>query len=298
MSIVYRMETDQMRALIYARRSTDSQDNTHIAQEHELRAWAAKQGIKTVIAFTDLISGSKGHEERPALTDLLESVRPGDVVAATKRDRLSRDVLNAKLIEREIKSRGGELITLDAQNRLTANILDAIAEDERERIAERTRTALADLKRRGLPSGTPELGTQIIGGELADNLIERAKIERVRAWRAEGLTLAEIRERCAAHNITSRSGRTPALNTIRLWVEGVNPQSPTSTAPKSPARGPAPQRRVQARPENQHLEAMIRLYKEQGLSVRAIAAKIEEQGFRTRRGTPIGKTQIQRILRG
>jgi DNA invertase Pin-like site-specific DNA recombinase len=287
-----------MRALIYTRRSTDSQDNTHIAQEHELRAWAAKQSIESVLLFTDLISGSKGHEERPALTELLNTIKSGDLVIATKRDRLSRDVLNAKLIEREIKSRGGELLTLDAQNRLTANILDAIAEDERERIAERTRTALADLKRRGLPSGTPELGTQIIDGKLADNLAERAKIERVRAWRAEGLTLAETRERCAAHNITSRSGRTPALNTIRLWVEGVNPSVSISRAPKNPASGPAPQRRVQARPENQHLEAMVRLYKEQGLSVRAIAAKIEEQGFRTRRGTPIGKTQIQRILRG
>lgn len=287
-----------MRALIYTRRSTDSQDNTHIAQEHELRAWTAKQSIEIVIVFTDLISGSKGHEERPALTELLNTIQSGDLVIATKRDRLSRDVLNAKLIEREIKSRGGELLTLDAQNRLTANILDAIAEDERERIAERTRTALADLKRRGLPSGTPELGTQIIDGELTEDLAERTKIERVRTWRAEGLTLAEIRERCAAIGITSRSGQTPALNTIRLWVEGVNPPVSISRAPKSPASGPAPQRRVQARPENQHLEAMIKLYKEQGLSVRAIAAKIEEHGFRTRRGTPIGKTQIQRILRG
>lgn len=287
-----------MRALIYTRRSTDSQDNTHIAQEHELRAWTAKQSIEIVIVFTDLISGSKGHEERPALTELLNTIQSGDLVIATKRDRLSRDVLNAKLIEREIKSRGGELLTLDAQNRLTANILDAIAEDERERIAERTRTALADLKRRGLPSGTPELGTQIIDGELTEDLAERTKIERVRTWRAEGLTLAEIRERCAAIGITSRSGQTPALNTIRLWVEGVNPPVPISRAPKSPASGPAPQRRVQARPENQHLEAMIKLYKEQGLSVRAIAAKIEEHGFRTRRGTPIGKTQVQRILRG
>jgi DNA invertase Pin-like site-specific DNA recombinase len=287
-----------MRALIYTRRSTDSQDNTHIAQEHELRAWTAKQSIEIVIVFTDLISGSKGHEERPALTELLNTIQSGDLVIATKRDRLSRDVLNTKLIEREIKSRGGELLTLDAQNRLTANILDAIAEDERERIAERTRTALADLKRRGLPSGTPELGTQIIDGELTEDLAERTKIERVRTWRAEGLTLAEIRERCAAIGITSRSGQTPALNTIRLWVEGVNPPVSISRAPKSPASGPAPQRRVQARPENQHLEAMIKLYKEQGLSVRAIAAKIEEHGFRTRRGTPIGKTQIQRILRG
>jgi len=287
-----------MRALIYTRRSTDSQDNTHIAQEHELRAWATKQGIETVASFTDLISGSKAHEGRPALTELLSSIQHGDVVIATKRDRLSRDVLNAKLIEREIKSRGGELVTLDAQNRLTANILDAIAEDERERIAERTRTALADLKRRGLPSGTPELGTQIINGELTDNQAERAKIEQVRSWRAEGLTLAEIRERCITHGIASRSGHPPALNTIRLWAKGVNPLTPTSTAPKSPAKGPAPQRRIQARPENQHLEAMIKLYKEQGLSVRAITAKIEEHGFRNSKGNPIGKTQIQRIIKG
>lgn len=287
-----------MKALIYTRRSTDKQDITHSAQEHDLRKWATEHNINTVITFAETISGTTDYDKRPAFTELLSSIQRGDVVIAMRRDRLSRDSLNAKLMERAIKERGGTLTTLDTSDPFVADVFDALSAKERRDISIRTRLALADLKRRGLPSGTPELGTQIVNGELADNQAERTKIERVRSWRAEGLTLAEIRERCVTHGITSRSGQTPALNTIRLWVKGVNPQTPTSTAPKSPARGPAPQRRIQARPENQHLEAMIKLYKEQGLSVREITSKIESHGFRNRKGNPIGKTQIQRILKG
>ena len=51
--------------------------------------------------------------------------------------------------------------------------------------------------------------------DIAD---ERAKLLMIKTWRNEGATLPMIRDRCAAHGITTLYGKTPSRPTIHRWI--------------------------------------------------------------------------------
>jgi len=86
-----------MKAVIYARVSTNSQD--YQRQLDELRSYADRMNYSVVKEFSEKISGAKKVEERAALTDLLEYVGTHNVdkVLIYECSRLSRravDFLN------------------------------------------------------------------------------------------------------------------------------------------------------------------------------------------------------------
>lgn len=51
-----------------------------------------------------------------------------------------------------------------------------------------------------------------------DVAFERNKAKTVKAWRAEGLTFEQLRQRCEAHGIKTQYGKTPSAPTIHRWV--------------------------------------------------------------------------------
>ena len=79
-----------MRAVIYARESTNIQD--YQRQLYELREYAARMGYEVVKEFSEKVSGAKKIEEREALSDLLDYVESNEVdkVLIYKCSRLSR----------------------------------------------------------------------------------------------------------------------------------------------------------------------------------------------------------------
>lgn len=64
------------------------------------------------------ISGAKDEKERPGLREALAAITGGqaDALAASKRDRLARDMSLAGFIETMIRRAGGELFVLDEQD--------------------------------------------------------------------------------------------------------------------------------------------------------------------------------------
>lgn len=91
------IKTTTMKAVIYARVSTNSQD--YQRQLDELRSYADRMNYSVVKEFSEKISGAKKVEERAALTDLLEYVGTHNVdkVLIYECSRLSRravDFLN------------------------------------------------------------------------------------------------------------------------------------------------------------------------------------------------------------
>jgi len=304
-------ERQTMRAYIYTRQSTEDQDTTEASQAQDCRQWAEARGYEIAGIYHDEISGSVPAIERDSFSSLLREITAGDTIISKRRDRLGRDVVDNAQAEREISRLGARFITTTGGDTSTAigtvssQIEDVFAGYERALIRERTRDALAELRRQGKPSGTPLLGTKIVYyvtlqngeeitlGELAEDLDEKAKIELVRSWRAnERLTFEQLRERCEQNGITSRRGSTPSIGTIRHWCAGIEKPKAKATT----KTGPVPARRMEMRDENKGLAALASALRDKGLSYQKIAEQVSEAGYKTSTGGKLTKTQVMRIL--
>lgn len=161
----------------YARVSTD--DQLLDAQTDALNAAGAER------IFADKIAGTA--KKRPQLDQLLDQLRPGDVIVVTKYDRLARSLRDLLDIVEVIKERGGgfrslaeDIDTTTPAGRLVFHVFASIAQFERERISERTREGLEAAKKRGRVGGRPP----------ALSAAQRDEVRRMRD--EEGRRLSEI----------------------------------------------------------------------------------------------------------
>lgn len=151
----------------YARVSTDEQNNS--LQIDALQ----KFGIDKI--YKEQASGKS--KNRPELTRMLDSLRPGDSVVVWRLDRLGRSLKD--LIELiEIFRIGGitfisiseQIDTSTAVGELTFHIFASIAQFERQLNSERTKAGLASARARGRFGGRkPSMTKQQI--KLAQSML-------------------------------------------------------------------------------------------------------------------------------
>jgi DNA invertase Pin-like site-specific DNA recombinase len=110
--------------------------------------------------FEDRISGAV--MARAGLTRALKAVQPGGELVVWKLDRLGRSMFETLAIVVDLDRRGVGFRSLTesfdtkmAIGRGVLAIVAAVAEDERERIRERTKAGMAAAKRRGRHVGRP-----------------------------------------------------------------------------------------------------------------------------------------------
>jgi len=144
------------RAHIYIRVSTEDQQLGPEAQRDRCCAYVMSQAWSLVELYEDIGISGKEMANRPAFQRMLSNLRPGDRIVVLKLDRLSRNpieaqVLIADLYERDIFvcSVSESIDTGTPLGKLMAAMMSLFAGWERERIAERTREALAVRKKRG-----------------------------------------------------------------------------------------------------------------------------------------------------
>lgn len=161
----------------YARVSTSEQNLD--AQTDALKAVGAER------IFSDKIGGSK--RDRPELSKMLDQLRPGDIVAVAKYDRLARSLRDLLDLVEAIKDRGAgfrslaeDIDTTTPAGRLVFHVFASIAQFERERIAERTKEGLQAAKSRGRIGGRPP----------ALSPLQKAEVRRMRD--DEQRTISEI----------------------------------------------------------------------------------------------------------
>ena len=120
-------------------------------------------GVAEERIYVDQASGRRDH--RPGLEACLKALQPGNTFVVWKLDRLGRDLKHLVTTVDELRARGvglrvlagagAEIDTRTANGRLVFGIFAALAEFERELIAERTRAGLAAARARGRKGGRP-----------------------------------------------------------------------------------------------------------------------------------------------
>lgn len=141
--------------IAYYRVSTQKQGKSGLgldAQKSAVRNFL-NVNDKLLAEFTDIESGK--NNERPKLLQAIsEAKQQNATLLIAKLDRLSR---NAAFIftlrDTHVKF---TCTDMPMANSLTIGIMAVMAQDERERISQRTKAALAELKKRGKKLGTPE----------------------------------------------------------------------------------------------------------------------------------------------
>jgi len=155
----------------YYRVSTSRQGTSGLGLEAQQSAIRGYLGMVAPIAeFTEIETGKCN--DRPELQQALALCRKHKArLVIAKLDRLSR---NLAFIATLMDS-GVEFVAVDNPhaNRLTLHILAAVAEHEREMIAERTKAALQAAKARGVRLGRN--GTDRLAPAYRSQALERAR---------------------------------------------------------------------------------------------------------------------------
>ena len=133
----------------YVRVSTKGQGASGLgleAQQAAIETYVTQNDAKVLRLFVEIESGRKS--DRPQLAAALAHARRSKAaLVVAKLDRLSRNVaFLSALMEAKV-----DFVACDnpTANKLTIHILAAVAEDEAQRISERTKAALAAYKARG-----------------------------------------------------------------------------------------------------------------------------------------------------
>jgi DNA invertase Pin-like site-specific DNA recombinase len=164
----------------YLRVSTARQGKSGLGIEAQRKAvedYLNGGNWKLVKEFVEVESGK--HADRPQLAAAFQLCRLlGAKLVIAKLDRLSRDAHFLLGLEKA----GVDFVAADIPqaNRLTIGIMAVMAEDERRRISERTKAALAAAKRRGVKLGG-DRGARLTARQRALGTAVRQEQARARA---------------------------------------------------------------------------------------------------------------------
>ena len=208
-------------AVAYVRVSTDEQAESGAglaAQRSAIEAVAAARGW-TITAWHEDggVSGGKAPHQRPGLAAALEGVQTGQAerLIVAKIDRLSRKFRDAVDLMETAADEGWPLYIADidadlttSNGRLVARMLAAISEDERDRIRQRTKAALAAKKAAGVRLGRPPmLPVEVVARMIAD--------------RYEGTSFAKIADALNADAVpTAQGGAQWYPATVKAVLDG------------------------------------------------------------------------------
>jgi len=147
------------RVFAYCRVSTVDQTT----ENQRLEIKAAGFAIEARRLIEESISGSVAAKERPGFIKLIERMESGDVLVVTKLDRLGRNAMDVRATVEQLASSGvrvhclalGGVDLTSSAGQMTMNVINAVAQFERDLLIERTQSGLARAKAHGKPLGRP-----------------------------------------------------------------------------------------------------------------------------------------------
>lgn len=164
------------RTFAYVRVSTSDQTTANQLREIEAAGFAVDK--RRVVS--ESISGSVSAEQRPGFSKLLDRMEEGDVLIVTKLDRLGRNAMDVRATVEGLAERGvrvhclalGGVDLTSAAGRMTMQVLNAVAEFERDLLIERTNAGIARAKAEGKAMGRPAALTEHQRAEVLRELAD------------------------------------------------------------------------------------------------------------------------------
>ena len=218
----------------YIRVSTEEQASEGVsleAQEAALSAYCTMRGLTLVELVTDAgVSAGKPLARREGGSRVLDLVKRGEVgsVVAWKLDRLFRDCADCLTVTGRwdraevalhLVDMGGQAIdTSTAMGRFFLTVMAGAAEMERNLVRERTAAGMAHKKAKGERVGTVPFGFKVAadGVALEEDSAEQEVIARIKALRAEGVTLQAITDALNNDGTPARGKRWHLTTVARL----------------------------------------------------------------------------------
>lgn len=141
------------RTFAYTRVSTTGQTTQN--QLEEIRAAGFQVDDRRIV--TETISGSVPITQRPEFARLVDRLEPGDILIVTKLDRLGRDAIDVSSTVKALADEGVRVYCLalggvdlaSSAGTMTMNVLNAVAQFERDLLIERTQSGLRRAKSEG-----------------------------------------------------------------------------------------------------------------------------------------------------
>jgi DNA invertase Pin-like site-specific DNA recombinase len=206
----------------YIRVSTDKQADHGMslgAQRAKIEAHCAAQGLGLAEVIVDAgVSASTPIGRRCGGAALLGALKAGDIVVATKLDRMFRrtsdclqvaEILAQKGVTLHVLDIGGgqALDTASVFGRFFLTIVSATAELERGMACERTREIYAYKKANGMAAANVALGQRKENGKVVADQNELAAMARIRELRDSGLSQRQIAKEMDASEFRPRASR-------------------------------------------------------------------------------------------
>ena len=185
-----------MQAVIYCRVSTLGQGEDGISlemQEARARAWCVANGYSVEAVLTETVSGGR-MANRPQLQRALQLVcKTRGVLVVFSLSRLSRSLSDTICIAARLERARANLASLteridtaSAIGNLFFRLIAAMNEFEKDQVGERTRSALAHLRRQGRHiSARVPFGYDVAGNMLVANATEQVGLAHIVGWHAE-----------------------------------------------------------------------------------------------------------------
>src|SRR5215207_3618556 len=195
------------RTFAYLRVSTTGQTTDN--QLQEIAAAGFKVEPRRVVTKT--ISGNVAIALRRGFARLLDRLEPSDVLVVTKLDRLGRNVMDVGSTVAKLAALGvrvhclalGAVDLTSSTGKLTMNVLNAVAEFERDLLIERTQAGLSRAKAEGKTLGRPPSLTDDQRRVVERRLEEGATVSALaREFTTSRNTIMRVRD-AKAHAVTS-----------------------------------------------------------------------------------------------
>lgn len=156
----------------------------------------------------ETVSGSTAIAQRRGFSRLMDKLESGDILIVTKLDRLGRDAIDVSTTVRRLTEMGVRVYCLalggadltSSAGTMTMNVLNAVAQFERDLLIERTQSGLKRAKSEGKALGRPSTLNEKQKQDVRDDL---AKEMSVFSGHRQ-----EIRDQPADHYAGSRRGFT------------------------------------------------------------------------------------------
>jgi putative DNA-invertase from lambdoid prophage Rac len=186
------------RVFAYCRVSTNLQTTESQVQEIVGAGFAVQASRIT----TETVSGSVAALERKGFAKLIDKLETGDVLVVTKLDRLGRNAMDVRATVELLEGNGvrvhclalGGVDLTSPAGKMTMQVINAVAEFERDLLIERTNSGIARARAEGKTFGRPSALSQDQQDDVAVELAKGTSVAAIaKLFKTSRQTIMRIR---------------------------------------------------------------------------------------------------------